>query len=82
MYKRQNLNHGMQESGVGIFYREDFNSFKDLVQLFKNRFASLARRRAERKAARQKQREAKQKVLSEVPDAQADTTVQSEEPKP
>ena len=77
-----NLNHGMQESGVGIFYREDFNSFKDLVQLFKNRFASLARRRAERKAARQKQREAKQKVLSEVPDAQVDTTAQSEESKP
>ena len=59
-----NLNHGMQESGIGIFYREDFNSFKDLVQLFKDRFASLARRRAERKAARQQQREAKKKTTS------------------
>ena len=59
-----NLNHGMQESGIGIFYREDFNSFKDLVQLFKDRFASLARRRAERKAARQQQREAKKKTIS------------------
>lgn len=31
-------NQGTQESGIGIFYRENFNSFKDLVQLFKDRF--------------------------------------------
>lgn len=33
-----NPNQGTQESGIGIFYRENFNSFKDLVQLFKDRF--------------------------------------------
>ena len=51
-----NPNHGTQESGIGLFYRENFNSFKDLVQIFKERFANIARRRAERKAAKQQRK--------------------------
>ncbi len=48
-----NPNQGTQESGVGVFYREDFDSFRDLVQIFKDRFARIARHRARRKAARE-----------------------------
>lgn len=61
-----NPNQGTQESGIGIFYRENFNSFKDLVQLFKDRFANIARRRAERKAAKRQRKAAEHAVPAVV----------------
>ena len=35
---RYGENQGMQESGVGLYYGESFNTFKELGQNFKNRF--------------------------------------------
>jgi hypothetical protein len=35
---RYGENQGMQESGVGFYYSESFNTLKDLPQNFKNRF--------------------------------------------
>ena len=37
-------NQGLQETGVGISYKEDFNNFKDLVRRIKERFTSRKRR--------------------------------------
>ncbi len=31
-------NQGLQESGVGIYYKEDFNSFKDILRNIRERF--------------------------------------------
>lgn len=46
-------NQGLQETGVGISYKEDFNNFKDLVRRIKERFTSRKRRQrlAEQAAA-------------------------------
>ncbi len=49
-------NQGMQETGVGITYRENFDNFKDLKRIFKERFANLRRRREERRRARAQQK--------------------------
>jgi len=42
-------NQGLQETGVGIYYKEDFDNFRDLVRRVKERFTS--KRRKARKAA-------------------------------
>lgn len=47
-------NQGLQETGIGIYYKEDFNNFKDLRQRIKDRFSS--RKRKERRAARAAER--------------------------
>lgn len=44
-------NQGLQESGIGLSYRENFNRFGDLGKIFRERFANIGRRRRERKAA-------------------------------
>ena len=31
-------NQGLQESGIGIYYKEDFNSFKDILRNIRERF--------------------------------------------
>ena len=33
-------NQGLQESGIGIFYRQNFDNFKELLENFKRRFKS------------------------------------------
>ena len=50
---RYGENQGMQETGVGLYYSESFNTFKDLGQSLKRRFRNEKRRerRATRRAA-------------------------------
>lgn len=47
-------NQGLQETGIGIYYKEDFNNFRDLRQRVKDRFTNKKRkaRRIEKAAAR------------------------------
>ena len=45
-------NQGLQETGIGIYYKEDFNNFKDLRQRIKARFTNKERRARRRPAAR------------------------------
>lgn len=48
-------NQGLQETGLGISYKEDFNNFKDLKQRIRNRFVNEKRR--ERCRMRREERE-------------------------
>ena len=75
-----NPNQGTQESGIGIVYRENFNSFKDLVQLFKDRFANIARRRAERKAAKRQRKAAEHAVPAVVKTSEGEPAGREETP--
>lgn len=51
-------NQGLQESGLGIYYREDFDTFGDIVRNFRQRFPIFGRKkRAEREAARKEEAE-------------------------
>ena len=45
-------NQGLQETGVGIYYKEDFNNWADLKRRIKERFTSR-RKRAEQEKAEQ-----------------------------
>lgn len=47
-------NQGLQETGIGIYYKEDFNNFKDLRERVRDRFSS--RKRRERREAREAER--------------------------
>ncbi len=47
-------NQGLQETGIGIYYKEDFNNFRDLRRRVRERFSS--RRRRERRAAELRER--------------------------
>ncbi len=40
-------NQGLRESGVGLYYKEDFNTFGDIITNFKERFKSKKRKAAE-----------------------------------
>ena len=51
---RYGENQGMQEGGVGLYYGESFNTFKELGRSIRRRFVN-----PERQAERRKQREAK-----------------------
>ncbi|MEG1622635.1 MAG: translocation/assembly module TamB domain-containing protein [Alistipes sp.] len=57
---------GLQETGIGIYYKEDFNNFKDLKQRIKDRFTNKARkaRRTERRAAKERERAATQHEIN------------------
>ena len=46
-------NQGLQESGIGIYYKEDFNTFRDIIRNFKERFANFGKRKRAKKAARE-----------------------------
>ena len=52
-------NQGLQETGVGIYFKEDFNNFRDFRQRIKERFTNKKRREA-REARREKRRSQKQ----------------------
>ncbi len=57
---RYDENQGLQETGIGLYYREDFENFKDLRERLKARFTlSPARREArdERRALRREEEE-------------------------
>ncbi len=56
-------NQGLQESGIGIYYKEDFNTFRDIMRNFKERFANFGKRKREKREAKaakkaEKEREA------------------------
>lgn len=61
-------NQGLQESGIGIYYKEDFNNFRDIVRNFKERFANFGKRKRAKKAE-----EAKQAAESEAQTADNQT---------
>ncbi|MFI3328081.1 MAG: translocation/assembly module TamB domain-containing protein [Rikenellaceae bacterium] len=53
-------NYGLQETGLGIYYREDFNNFKDLREKVRERFKASPERlekREERRANREHKEE-------------------------
>jgi hypothetical protein len=56
---RYGENQGMQESGLGVYYSESFNSFSDLWTSLKQRFINPERRqrRRERRVERRERRE-------------------------
>ena len=56
---RYGENQGMQESGVGVYYSESFNTFAELGKSLKTRFSRDDAARAERRAERDTQREAR-----------------------
>ena len=51
-------NQGLQETGIGIYFKEDFDNFRDLRRRVKERFTNKNRqeRRAQRRAAREAER--------------------------
>ena len=61
---RYGENQGMQESGVGVYYSESFNTFEDLGESLKNRFKRDSIARSERRERRDSQR-ASQRELRE-----------------
>ena len=54
---RYGENQGMQESGVGVYYSESFNTFAELGKSLKTRFSRDSVARAERREARAEERE-------------------------
>ena len=48
-------NQGLQETGVGIYFKQDFNNFRDFRRRVKERFTN--RKRQERRAARRAAKE-------------------------
>jgi hypothetical protein len=56
---RYGENQGMQESGIGLYYGESFNTFRDLGRSIRNRFTNPERkqRRRERREAKQQKRD-------------------------
>ncbi|HIW65304.1 MAG TPA: translocation/assembly module TamB [Candidatus Alistipes intestinipullorum] len=57
-------NQGLQETGIGIYFKEDFDNFRDLRQRIHDRFTNKKRkaRRAARRAAREAERAAENAV--------------------
>lgn len=47
-------NQGLQETGIGISYKEDFNNFKDLKQRIRDRFTN--KKRQKKRQARREER--------------------------
>jgi hypothetical protein len=60
---RYGENQGMQESGIGLYYGESFNTFADLGRSIRNRFTNT-----ERQQRRRERREAKRQKRDSVPD--------------
>ena len=48
-------NQGLQETGIGIYYKEDFNNFRDLRRRVRERFTN--KKRQARRAARRAEKE-------------------------
>lgn len=62
---------GLQETGIGIYYKEDFDNLKDLRRRIRERFSSKARR--ERREKRRQAREAVAATGSEEPQSVPET---------
>lgn len=63
-------NQGLQESGVGLSYRQNFNSFSDLVQNFRERIERIR----QRKATKRMQKAARKGDNTSVSDSPTDPT--------
>lgn len=57
-------NQGLQENGVGIYYSEEFDTLKELINNYKRYFAERRKRRDARKIEKQQKKEAKAKANS------------------
>ena len=58
-------NQGLQETGVGIYYKEDFNTWSDLKRRIRERFMSRRKREAmEAEAERQDSLAAVERVMA------------------
>lgn len=62
---------GLQETGIGIYYKEDFDNLKDLRRRIRERFSSKARR--ERREKRRQAREANAASDAEEPQPATET---------
>lgn len=47
-------NQGLQETGIGIYYKEDFNNFRDLRQRIRDRFTNKQRKQRREERRRRK----------------------------
>lgn len=56
-------NQGLQETGIGIYFKEDFNNFKDFRKRIRERFTN--KKRKARREARKAEKAAGQEVKSE-----------------
>lgn len=83
---RYDENQGLQENGVGIYYKEDFNVFSDIIVQQRERREARRRKREEReaaKAAKSKNGEAAPATLpqesspTDLPSTDSDTPVKS-----
>ena len=64
-------NQGLQETGVGIYYKEDFDNWQDLKRRVRERFMSKRRREreeAEREAANTQQSDEEGRSNSVAPE--------------
>ena len=57
-------NQGLQETGVGIYYREDFNNWTDLKRLIRERFMSKRKREAREASEREAEARAEESADS------------------
>ncbi len=71
-------NQGLQETGVGIYYREDFDNWTDLKRRISERFMSK-RKRAEREAMQAAEQEQSMQDEIDVDGPETELTIQSEE---
>ncbi len=59
-------NQGLQETGIGIYYKEDFNNFRDLRRRVRELFTNKKRqaRRAARRAEKEERRSAEKEAVT------------------
>ncbi len=64
-------NQGLQETGIGLYFKEDFNNFKDFRRRIKERFTNKKRKEArlERRRARAERRQAEREERRSERDA-------------
>lgn len=76
---RYDENQGLQETGIGFYYSENFNTFRELAESIRNRFSNEERRRKriERRAARKQQKADAQSADDTAKKSAADTAQES-----
>ena len=66
---RYGENQGMQESGIGVYYSESFNTFRELGKSLKTRFTPDSVARAERRIKRQIKRDSIREMREDLREA-------------
>lgn len=74
-------NQGLQETGIGIYYKEDFDNFRDLRRRIRERFTNK-KRKARREARREAARAEKARLRQAADTLQAFEYVKNEENEP